>query len=88
MTIREINFDGLIGPTHNYAALSFGNLASASNAGAVSCAFAAGDPPPTASLDSLAVPALVGVCVCSGSLLPGLSLTPVRVQNMGVMSRP
>jgi succinylarginine dihydrolase len=33
---REINFDGLIGPTHNYAALSFGNLASASNAGAVS----------------------------------------------------
>ena len=33
---REINFDGLIGPTHNYAALSFGNLASASNAGATS----------------------------------------------------
>ncbi len=34
--IREINFDGLIGPTHNYAALSFGNLASAANAGATS----------------------------------------------------
>ena len=34
--IRKINFDGLIGPTHNYAALSFGNLASASNAGATS----------------------------------------------------
>ena len=34
--IREINFDGLIGPTHNYAALSFGNLASAANAGAIS----------------------------------------------------
>ena len=34
--ITEINFDGLIGPTHNYAALSFGNLASASNAGATS----------------------------------------------------
>jgi len=32
--ITEINFDGLIGPTHNYAALSFGNLASQSNAGA------------------------------------------------------
>ncbi len=32
MTV-EINFDGLIGPTHNYAALSFGNLASATNAG-------------------------------------------------------
>ncbi len=32
----EINFDGLIGPSHNYAALSPGNLASAANAGAVS----------------------------------------------------
>lgn len=32
----EINFDGLIGPSHNYAGLSHGNLASARNAGAVS----------------------------------------------------
>ncbi|CAN5394733.1 N-succinylarginine dihydrolase [soil metagenome] len=32
---REINFDGLIGPTHNYAGLSFGNLAATSNAGAI-----------------------------------------------------
>lgn len=32
----EINFDGLIGPSHNYAALSPGNLASANNAGSVS----------------------------------------------------
>ncbi|MEM7711456.1 MAG: N-succinylarginine dihydrolase, partial [Pseudomonadota bacterium] len=36
MTTYEINFDGLIGPTHNYAGLSLGNLASASNAGATS----------------------------------------------------
>ena len=36
MTIREINFDGIIGPCHNYAGLSLGNLASAKNAGAVS----------------------------------------------------
>ena len=36
MTYKEYNFDGLIGPTHNYAGLSFGNLASASNAGATS----------------------------------------------------
>ncbi len=36
MTHHEYNFDGLIGPTHNYAGLSFGNLASASNAGAAS----------------------------------------------------
>ncbi len=32
--MREINFDGLIGPSHNYAGLSFGNLAATSNAGA------------------------------------------------------
>src|SRR6476619_596002 len=32
----EINFDGLIGPSHNYAGLSLGNLASARNAGGTS----------------------------------------------------
>src|SRR5688572_10714630 len=35
-SIREINFDGIVGPRHNYAGLSLGNLASARNAGAVS----------------------------------------------------
>ncbi|MET0309347.1 MAG: N-succinylarginine dihydrolase [Sphingomonas sp.] len=34
--MREVNFDGLIGPTHNYGGLSLGNLASAANAGLVS----------------------------------------------------
>ena len=34
--LREINFDGIIGPTHNYAGLSFGNLAAMRNAGHVS----------------------------------------------------
>ncbi|MGF1687240.1 N-succinylarginine dihydrolase [Photobacterium japonica] len=29
MTAREANFDGLVGPTHNYGGLSFGNVASA-----------------------------------------------------------
>ena len=33
--ITEINFDGLIGPSHNYAGLSPGNLAATRNAGAV-----------------------------------------------------
>jgi succinylarginine dihydrolase len=28
---REFNFDGLVGPTHNYAGLSFGNVASFNN---------------------------------------------------------
>lgn len=32
----EVNFDGLVGPTHNYAGLSFGNVASLSNASASS----------------------------------------------------
>jgi succinylarginine dihydrolase len=32
----EVNFDGLVGPTHNYAGLSFGNVASQSNASASS----------------------------------------------------
>jgi succinylarginine dihydrolase len=35
-TLTEINFDGIIGPSHNYAGLSPGNIASANNAGAVS----------------------------------------------------
>jgi succinylarginine dihydrolase len=30
-TAREFNFDGLVGPSHNYAGLSFGNVASFSN---------------------------------------------------------
>jgi succinylarginine dihydrolase len=32
----EANFDGLVGPTHNYAGLSVGNVASKSNANAIS----------------------------------------------------
>jgi succinylarginine dihydrolase len=34
--VAEINFDGIVGPTHNYAGLSRGNIASASHAGDVS----------------------------------------------------
>jgi len=34
--LTEINFDGIIGPSHNYAGLSLGNLASAGHAGQVS----------------------------------------------------
>src|SRR3954454_24587797 len=36
MGLVEINFDGIIGPSHNYAGLSLGNLASTRNAGQVS----------------------------------------------------
>jgi succinylarginine dihydrolase len=34
--IAEINFDGIIGPSHNYSGLSHGNVASAANKGLVS----------------------------------------------------
>ena len=34
--LREINFDGIVGPSHNYAGLSTGNLAATAHAGRVS----------------------------------------------------
>lgn len=34
MALVEINFDGIVGPSHNYAGLSFGNVAATLNAGA------------------------------------------------------
>lgn len=34
--VTEINFDGLVGPSHNYAGLSLGNLAATKNAGGIS----------------------------------------------------
>ena len=36
MSVQEINFDGIVGPSHNYAGLSLGNIASASHKGDVS----------------------------------------------------
>jgi len=35
MALVEINFDGIVGPSHNYAGLSLGNLAATANAGKV-----------------------------------------------------
>lgn len=43
----EANFDGLVGPTHNYAGLSYGNIASSTNIGSVSS-------PRAAALEGLA----------------------------------
>ncbi|HEX6374786.1 MAG TPA: N-succinylarginine dihydrolase [Allosphingosinicella sp.] len=36
MALTEINFDGIIGPSHNYSGLSLGNIASATHKGLVS----------------------------------------------------
>ncbi len=46
MATHEINFDGLVGNTHNYAGLSFGNVASSNHKGQVSS-------PKTAALQGL-----------------------------------
>ena len=35
MALAEINFDGIVGPSHNYAGLSLGNIASTTNKGMV-----------------------------------------------------
>ena len=64
MSLVEINFDGLIGPSHNYAGLSLGNLASASSAGSV--AF-----PRMAALQGIAkMRANIGLGLCQGIFLP------------------
>jgi succinylarginine dihydrolase len=36
LSLVEINFDGIVGPTHNFAGLSLGNLAATAHAGQVS----------------------------------------------------
>jgi succinylarginine dihydrolase len=36
MNAREVNFDALVGPTHNYAGLAYGNVASIKNKASVS----------------------------------------------------
>ncbi len=62
--ITEINFDGIIGPSHSYAALSLGNLASTAHAGATSY-------PRAAALQGLAkMRALLDYGLPQGFLLP------------------
>jgi succinylarginine dihydrolase len=62
--MREINFDGLIGPSHNYAGLSLGNLASAKNAGGTSH-------PRAAALQGIAkMRANIALGMTQGILLP------------------
>lgn len=64
MPAVEVNFDGIIGPTHNYAGLSFGNLASAQNASMVS-------KPKAAALQGLAkMEKLMEMGFVQGLLLP------------------
>lgn len=62
--LREINFDGIIGPSHNYAGLSHGNLAATRNAGKTSH-------PRAAALQGIAkMRANVNLGLVQGILLP------------------
>ncbi len=62
--LREINFDGLIGPSHNFAGLSHGNLAATQNAGKVSY-------PRAAALEGIAkMRANLALGLTQGILLP------------------
>lgn len=60
----ELNLDGLVGPTHNYAGLSYGNVASARNQGATSS-------PRRAALEGLAkMEAVAALGLVQGVLPP------------------
>jgi succinylarginine dihydrolase len=62
--LREINFDGIVGPSHNYAGLSLGNIASASHAGDTSY-------PRAAALQGIAkMRANMALGLAQGFLLP------------------
>ncbi len=64
MSLREINFDGIVGPSHNYAGLSLGNLASTRSAGAVS-------QPRAAALQGIdKMRANLALGLCQGIFLP------------------
>ena len=64
MALKEINFDGIVGPSHNYAGLSLGNLASTRNAGQLS-------EPRNAALEGLAkMRANLALGLAQGVFLP------------------
>src|SRR5882672_186275 len=60
---HEFNFDGIVGPTHNYAGLSYGNVASMKNKSAVSN-------PRAAALQGLAKMKLVADLGVKQAVLP------------------
>jgi succinylarginine dihydrolase len=70
--MREIQFDGLVGPTHNYGALSPGNVASAAHGGQVSN-------PRAAALEGLAKMRLVRGLGATQAVLPPQQRPSLRV---------
>ena len=73
----EVNFDGMVGPTHNYAGLSLGNRASMGNAGKVSS-------PRRAALQGLAkMRLLTELGVHQGVLPPQRRPDPAILRRLG-----
>ncbi|WP_121116618.1 N-succinylarginine dihydrolase [Croceibacterium ferulae] len=75
MSLTEINFDGIVGPSHNYAGLSLGNLAATAHAGEASHPRAA---------------ALQGLAKMRGNMALGLPqgvLLPLPRPNAGWLER-
>ncbi|MEM7337722.1 MAG: N-succinylarginine dihydrolase [Actinomycetota bacterium] len=74
----ELNLDGLVGPTHNYAGLSYGNVASAANAGAVA-------DPRTAARQGLAkMRAMIDLGLPQAVLPPQQRPDPSALARLGV----
>ncbi|MEM1013208.1 MAG: N-succinylarginine dihydrolase [Planctomycetota bacterium] len=73
MTYREYNFDGLVGPTHNYAGLGSGNLASMASKDHVSS-------PKAAALEGLAKMKLLAELGVPQAVLP-----PQRRPHLGYL---
>jgi succinylarginine dihydrolase len=77
MALVEINFDGIIGPSHNYAGLSLGNLASAANRGMVAH-------PRAAALQGLAkMRHNLGLGVAQGIFLPHPRPNHMWLESLG-----
>ncbi|KRB41257.1 N-succinylarginine dihydrolase [Phenylobacterium sp. Root700] len=77
MSAIEVNFDGLPGPTHNYAGLSVGNVASQSNLGEVSY-------PRAAALQGLAkMRAVMELGLVQGFLPPPLRPAAAALRPFG-----
>lgn len=76
---EEINFDGLVGPTHNYTGLSWGNIASKNHKGKTSSLRGAGQA--IARLHGLAPEDLAGPALMSQSYTALDDLT--RILQLG-----
>ena len=80
--IKEVNFDGLIGPTHNYGGLAKGNLASQNNAKMISS-------PKQAALQGLEkMRTLIGLGYTQGFIPPQLRPDITTLRALGFKGSP